>query len=152
MRLNRQLSVLFNRNRSNFSYLTLILLYQSARHLHPPGQRDRTSCNATQRGGSQIRDPPGKKKETTLSLTSAPAPHRYIRSSSRSAFADAAAISFFDLCQDPGCEHPLCNDEGACIADGLAGSFCPEVQVPGQHDCARGIVGDLLHRCFDVVF
>jgi hypothetical protein len=42
----------------------------------------------------------------------APAPYWYIRSSSRSAFAQAAAISFFDLCQDPGCVHPLCNDEG----------------------------------------
>ena len=112
MRLNRQLSVLFNRNRSNFSYLTLFLLFQSARHPHPPGQWDRTSCNATQRGGSQIRDPPGKKKETTRSLTAAPAPHYYTRPSSRSAFAKAAAISFFDRCQGPGCEHPRCNDEG----------------------------------------
>ena len=40
--------------------------------------------------------------------------------------------------------------EASRVADGLAGSFCPE--VPDQHDCARGIVGNLLHRLFDVVF
>ena len=124
MRLNRQLSELFNRNRSNF-YLTLFLLFQSARHPHPPGQRDRTSCNATQRGGvSDQRSPREKERNNPFSnLRTRPSPEHPVFSPL--CFHAGSHHLFFDLCQDPGCVHPLCNDEGTCVADGLAGSFCP---------------------------
>ena len=57
---------------------------------------------------------------------------------------------FLIVARAPGVSIPGATMEASRVVDGLAGSFCPE--VPGQPDCARGIVGNLLHRFFDVVF